>query len=227
MTSEQRLSAALRMMDEYEPSPDLWSRVLYSIEEDTQHRRRLWRTSLAIGAVLAAVVVVAWLATAPHPFNGRTVIEWRILEAMETVVLVTAIVTLGPAIRRFGRGYVDELFVTSGSVGGHLLRLLDVAYYLVFAGYVLLSAVFEAPRPYLTGRLGDQVWEALARIAGLLLAMGILHAITFMALPLIALVFNSTRAGVRLPRWVVFILLLAAVPTALFVLLAILGAAGV
>ncbi len=227
MTAEQRLSAALRTMDEYEPSPDLWSRVLYSIEEDTQHRRRLWRTTLSIVAVLAAVIVVAWLASAPHPVNGRRVIDWRILEAVEAVVLVTAIAALGPAIRRFGRGYVDELFVTSDTVASHLLRLLDVAYYLVFAGYVLLSAVFEPPRSYLTERIGDQVWEALARIAGLLLAMGLLHAITFMALPLIALVFNSTRAGVRLPRWVVFILLLAALPTSLFVLLAILGAAGI
>ena len=223
MTSEQRLSNALRTLDDYEPSQDLWNRVLYSIEEDKAHRRRLRRTGSIIVLVVAACAAVAWLATSPLESNGRNAIDWRVLEALETGVLVSLILTLGPAIRRFGRNYVGELFTTSPSTGSHLLRLLDIAYYLVFAGYVMQSAEFEAPSSFLRGRVGEQLNDALARIAELLVGMGLLHAATFMALPLVALVFNSTHTCAKLPRWVVLAVGAAVVP-ALLVLLLVVGA---
>ena len=58
MNVEQRLVNALRSTDRVEPSPDLWSRVVHSIEEDQAHRRRVV-TSFAISiAVVAGLVVV-------------------------------------------------------------------------------------------------------------------------------------------------------------------------
>ncbi|MGI9612384.1 MAG: hypothetical protein ACR2QO_05720, partial [Acidimicrobiales bacterium] len=42
---------------------------------------------------------------------------------------------------------------------------------------------------------------------GLLLAMGMLHAITFMFIPLLALIHNSTRTNTALPRWVTIFLI--------------------
>lgn len=207
MSTEQRLSAAFRNLDRYEPSEDLWSRVLYSIDEDREHRRRLRRTTITIVAVVAAAIAIALLTMTTPLTNSRRVLDWRIVELLETGILVAAIATLGPAIRRFGRGYVHELFVTSRSTGDHLLRLLDVAYYLVFSGYVLQTAEFEAPRSFLLGRPWSQLQEALARIAELLLGMGLLHAATIAVLPLIALVFNSTQRNARLPRWVSLLLL--------------------
>ena len=38
---EQRLIDALRSTERVDPSPDLWSRVVHSIDEDRAHRRRV------------------------------------------------------------------------------------------------------------------------------------------------------------------------------------------
>jgi len=226
MTSEQRLSAALHTVDDYQPSTDLWTRVLYSIEEDQAHRRRLRRTTLAILFALVTVVIIGWLAMSPLTYIDRNVIDWRVLEIMETVVLLTLILTLGPAVRRFGRGYVHELFVTSPTTASHLLPLLDISYYLVFVSYVLASARFETPLSFVNGHIGQQVYEFLARVGGLLLAMGLLHSVTFMVLLLIALVFNSTRRGTKLPRWINIIVVVVAAMGGLVTLLILLGVAG-
>lgn len=224
MTTEERLVTALRGTDEYEPSPDLWSRVLYSIEEDEAHRRRVWRTAGAVVALVAVIVIVGFFSTftTARP-EQRIHLEWRTLEAMETIVLAGLVLALGPAIRRFGRGYASELFSTSPATANRLLRLLDIAYYLVFAGYVLLTARFEAPVSYIVPQLGLQIYEGLARVAGLLLAMGLLHGITFTVLPLVALVFNSTRARRSLPRWVTFLVVIGSAAAAFLVILMLLG----
>lgn len=227
MTTEERLVTALRHADEYEPSPDLWNRVLYSIEEDRSHRRRLWRTGGAVLAVLVLAAVVGYFSSLNVGRSDlRAHVDWRVLEALETVVLVGLIATLGPAIRRFGRGYANEIFSTSPNTATLLLRLLDVAYYLVFFGYLLLTVRFAAPDSFLLPRLGLQIYEALARVGGLLLAMGLMHAVTFMVLPLVALVFNSTNARRALPRWVTLALIVGGALASLMVLFMLLGAVG-
>ena len=50
MNIEQRLLHAFEQADLVEPSPDLWSRVVHSIEEDRLHRKRLLRTAAGVGA---------------------------------------------------------------------------------------------------------------------------------------------------------------------------------
>jgi hypothetical protein len=96
-----------------------------------------------------------------------------------------------------------------------LLRLLDVAYYLLFAGYVLVTARLSAPDAFQLAHLGTQVEEAAMRLGGLLLVMGVLHTATFMVLPLIGLVINANRTGRPLPRWVVVLLVALAMGMAL------------
>ena len=53
--------------------------------------------------------------------------------------------------------------------------------------------------------------------------MGILHAVTIVVLPVVALVSNSTRVGRALPRWLVVTPVLATVPILLQTLLALIG----
>lgn len=204
MTIEERLSAALRSAADYPASPDLWDRVVHSIEEDRLHRRRVWIVTAAIVASLLGAVGIA--LTALEASGPRMRVDWRMMEALEAVALVAAVAALGPAIRRFGRGYAGDIFTASPETGGRLLRLLDVAYYLVFGGYVLVTVRMSAPISYTLWRAGDQISEAAARMGGLLLAMGALHAVTVAVLPLVGLVFNTTRTGGRLPRWVVILL---------------------
>ena len=121
------------------------------------------------------------------------------------------VVVLGPAIRRFGETYERAVFQSSPEVGSGVLRLLDIAYYLVFAGYVLMTTRLAPPTAYEQFEVGRQIREASLRVGGLLLEMGVLHALTLVALPMIAFVANSTRTGRRLPRWVVIILIAAAI----------------
>ena len=65
------------------------------------------------------------------------------MELIELAVLVAVAVTFAPAIRRFGRGFADDLWVGEPTTPRALLQLLDVAYALVIAGYVLVTTRFE------------------------------------------------------------------------------------
>ena len=221
MTTEQRLTAALRSTERYGASPDLWSRVVHSIEEDRRHRRLVWTAGSLVAVALAAAIVVGALSIEVR--NGRNRIDWRVLESLEIGVATALILAMAPAIRRFGRGYVGDIFRTSVATGERLLRLLDVAYYLLFAGYVLITTRLSAPIAFANIDIGDQIEQAAIRLGGLLLLLGVLHAVTLMAMPVVGLVFNTTRAGRRLPRWVAIGLGLVAVATALVALPMMLG----
>ncbi len=219
MNVEQRLVRSLRVADRVEPSPDLWSRVLHSIEEDRAHRRRVV-TSLAItAAVMTGLVVVGQLNVIDTP-SGRQV-RIPAMELIETIALVALVAVLGPAIRRFGRGYAHDLWRRTPDMATSLLRLLDVAYLLVFSGYILLTTSFDFGPS--TTPVAEQVQDLSWRVGGLVLTMGLLHAATIMTLPLVALVSNSTRVGRALPRWLVVGVTLAALPLGLVVLWAIVG----
>ncbi len=221
MNVEQRLVAALRQADLVEPSPDLWSRVVHSIEEDRQHRRRVRTTAAAIAVIAALLLGIGAVSIVDGPF-GQHVHRW-IMEALEVVALSSLVVVLGPAIRRFGRGYANDLWPADSSMPTGLLGLLDVAYYLVLAGYILLSTEFEFDNPATADLLAGQVEEATQRLGGLMLLLGVLHAATLMALPVVALVDNSTRASRSLPRWVVFILIAVTFGASLIVIPNLIG----
>jgi hypothetical protein len=190
--------------------------VVHSIEEDGRHRRLVWRVvvSIALVALVLGGFAALNVESVQLDIGRRYRIQWQVLELAEFVALATLVAALGPAIRRFGRGYVEDIYGAGRRTGSLLLSLLDVAYYLVFTGYILLTARFSAPLEYVLYAVGDQIEEAMARIAGLLLVMGLLHAATLMAMPLIGLVFNSTRTGHKLPRWVTVLLVLAGIAVA-------------
>ena len=219
MNIEQRLVNALRAGVTVEPSPDLWSRVVHSIEEDQAHRRRVLVSFVAVTLVGLALFVLAILNVIDTP-NGRQV-RAPAMELIETIALVSLVAALGPAIRRFGRGYAHDLWHTTPEMPVSLLRLLDVAYLLVFGGYILLTASFEFGPS--TDVVAEQVEAMMQRVGGLLLIMGLLHAATIVTLPLIALVSNSTRVGSRLPRWVVWLLALPAIGVGLLGVLVLVG----
>jgi hypothetical protein len=146
------------------------------------------------------------------------------MELIETVALIALVAVLGPAIRRFGRGYAHDLWRTTPDMPTALLRLLDVAYLLVFGGYILLTTYFDFG-PSVIG-VAQQVEDLCWRIGGLVLSMGLLHAATIVTLPLIALVSNSTRVGRRLPRWVVVLLVLMGLGVGFVAFWALVGGIG-
>lgn len=210
MNVEHRLVRALQQTGRVAPSPDLFARVVHSIEEDRQHRRRVIRAAivLVLTAAAASVVVVTSLRDA----SAGTFVHRRTFEVLQLVVLTSVAVVLGPAIRRFGRGYAHDLFPATPVTGAALLRLLDVAYGLVVAGYILMTTELSAAGARVSGDLlAEQLSTAAARLGGLLLVLGVLHAATLVVLPAVALVHNSTRLGRALPRWLVVVLALAGI----------------
>lgn len=219
MNVEQRLVNALRATDQVEPSPDLWSRVLHSIEEDQAHRRRVV-TSFAVTIAMMAGLVVLGLVNLIDTPSGRQV-RVPAMELIETIALISLVAVLGPAIQRFGRGYAHDLWPTTPSLPSSLLRLLDVAYLLVFGGYILVTTYFDFG-PSTTG-VAEQVENLFARVGGLVLTMGLLHAATIMTLPMVALVSNSTRVGRKLPRWIIAILVIVGLGVGLLGLQALVG----
>ncbi len=188
MTTEQQLREALRAVDDYEPSPDLWARVEGSIEADREHRRRLMRMFVGIAVAIAVLVAVAMFSVVGV---GEQYVEWRAMELIETAVLATLVVGLGPAIRRFGRTFAGDVFRANPATGRSFLRLLDVAFYLVFGGYILVTSSFLRPSVLEVGFLADQLGNAALRIGGLVLLMGVLHVVTLLALPVLGIAFTS------------------------------------
>lgn len=209
MSVEQRLVDALRAADHVEASPDLWVRVVHSIEEDQAHRRRVLISTVAVVGTLLGLLVVGVLGLTDGPL-GRYV-RLPVMEGIETVALVALVAVLGPAIRRFGRGYAADLWPATPATATALLRLLDVAYILIFGGFILLTVDFDfqssaVPAVECTFSGVDchtvyaQIEDACLRVGGLVLVMGLMHAVTIIVLPVVALVSNSTpdrRAGPR------------------------------
>lgn len=209
MNVEQRLIEVFQTSERVEPTPDLFSRVVHSIEEDRRHRRRVAQTVTVLVGTTLAMFTIGTLSIEAGRF-GRYV-HRPTMEILETGALTLVLVVLGPAIRRFGRGYAGDLWPTATVTPRAIIRLLDVAYYLVGFGYVMLSARFEFGDGLLDDRLAEQMSSASMRVAGLIVGLGILHAVTFFVLPLLAFIDNNTRLGRPLPRWVLLLLILIAV----------------
>jgi hypothetical protein len=189
MTIEERLTDALHEADRFEPSPDLFARVNRSIAEDRAHRRRLTMlfSSLAAAALLMAGYFRLVLSTGP---SGVTIAAWESV-LLDLAILGGLLIVLGPTIRRFARSYVADVFHLNPETGHHFLVVVDLAYYIFFAGLILVNADAYGP-------LGSEIPLAeglsstASRVAFFLLSMGVLHAINIMALPFVGLIFNST-----------------------------------
>lgn len=202
MTLERRLTDALHQADDYEPSPDLFTRLGRSINEDLAHRRRTRRAYLGVLAALAIIAGYLSLAVGVDPTDA-TIASWE-LELLELVVLGSLVIVLGPLLRRFGEGYVADVFHLNPETADRFLKLIDIAYYLLFIGLILIDVDFGPPDVELSfpAALEDSVFRL-----GLFLGfMGLLHTLTIAALPVIGLFFNSTtrralrhRAGATAP----------------------------
>lgn len=204
---EQRLARALRATDQVQPSDDLWSRVLHSIEEDRAHRRRVVTSLVTTVAALALLATIGFLARTDLPTG--TQVRIPVMELIETVALLTLIAVLGRAIRRFGRGYADDLWPATPTTSAALLQLIDLAYYLVLIGFILMTSRLDFGTS--TVEFAEQIQHAGNRIGGLLLIMGVLHAAAVMVLPFVALISNATRVGASLPKWLTIVLIIGAV----------------
>ena len=129
----------------------------------------------------------SWDSVAPRPRRpshpvGRFA-AW-VIELITNIVLIALAVGLGPFIKRFGRAYAADAFRANPRTGKSYLVLTDVAYYLIFTSFVLFTVTFVEPSDWV-GSTGAQLKHEVARIGGILLIMGVLHALNVVALPVI------------------------------------------
>ena len=196
---EDRLSRAL---SDYpiEPSPDLFERVVESIEADRARRRSVLTWSV-VGLLVVALLVTAVLTLTPRQENGALAMPWWVLEVATNLVLAMIALWLGPFIKRFGRAYAADVFHDNPLTGKSYIVLTDIVYYLIFSAYILFT-VRVAPdsdwsvvQPIEDVTAGQVTWE-LSRIGGILLIIGILHGLNIVLMPVLGRLFSLNR---RLP----------------------------
>jgi hypothetical protein len=191
---EDRISRALTS-SRTTPSPDLFERVLDSIDAD-RRRRRTGLVAAVAGVAVVAVVTLAVLTLTPHP-NGALQMPWWILEVGTTLVLVAIAVWLGPFIKRFGRAYAADVFHDNPLTGKSYIVLTDIVYYLIFAAYILMTANF-GPIPNWNNEISgtvtaEQLQGAALRVGGILLVIGALHGINIVLMPVLGRLFSLNR----------------------------------
>jgi hypothetical protein len=188
---EQRLiDAFAAARTSVEESPDLFARVTRSLEESVARRR--WRWRLGCG-LMGFVLANAALALSLSDFDNRRFnMDWWVIELITNIVLVSLAVGLGPFIKRFGRSYAADVFRANPRTGKSYLVLTDVAYYLIFTSFVLFTVTFVEADDW-SRSTGAQLKHEVARVGGILLIMGILHAANVVALPIIGRLLSSNK----------------------------------
>ncbi len=187
---ERLIEAFLDARRTVEPNRDLFARVNRSIADAAARRR--WRIRLALGLTTFVVLLGALALALSDVNNGRITMEWWTIELITNIVLVAIAIGLGPFIKRFGRAYAADVFRANPRTGKSYLVLTDVAYYLIFTSFILFTVTFVAPVEWETST-GEQLKDEVARVGGILLIMGILHALNVVALPVIGRLLSLNK----------------------------------
>ncbi len=189
------------------PSRDLFERVRGSVDEARRRRRRRFVLvpvlALAAAGVTSLLVYGMTLAPQSRPTTGGRM-SWWILELGTTAALVVLAVWLGPFIKRFGRAYAADVFHDNPLTGKSYIVLTDIVYYLIFSAYILATVHLE-PDPAWSGSevvltydvTGAQIEGELARVAGILLIIGILHGLNIVLMPVLGRIFSLNRRLAR------------------------------
>jgi len=172
-------------------SPDLFARVELSIADD----RRLRRQHAALRGVIACAIgaVVAVLVAVIDRREGEVLMAWWILEVLTTALLVVIACWLGPLIKRFGRSYAADVFRANPRTGKSFVMLTDVAYYLIFLSYILFTVRYAPPDSWADTVNAEQLQHETARVAGILLIIGVLHGVNLLAMPVMGRLLTLNR----------------------------------
>lgn len=172
-------------------SPDLFARVELSIADD----RRLRRQHAALRGVIACAIgaVVAVLVAVIDRREGEVLMAWWILEVLTTALLVVIACWLGPLIKRFGRSYAADVFRANPRTGKSFVMLTDVAYYLIFFSYILFTITYAPRESWADTVNAQQLQHETARVAGILLIIGVLHGVNLLAMPVMGRLLTLNR----------------------------------
>ena len=176
---------------EAEESPDLFARIQLSIEDDRRQRRQRRRAAGIAACVLGAVAAIAFATTDRR--QGELLMDWWVLEILVDVILIGMALWLGPLIKRFGKSYAADVFRANPRTGKSFIVLTDIAYYLIFLSYIMFTMRYEPARNWAQTVNAAQLQHETARIAGILLIIGILHGLNLLALPVMGRLLTLNR----------------------------------
>jgi preprotein translocase subunit SecY len=174
-----------------EESPDLFARIQLSIEDDRRRRTQRRRVA-AIGACIAAALVAIVYATTERR-QGELLMDWWVLELITTAILIGIAFWLGPLIKRFGKSYAADVFRANPRTGKSFIVLTDIAYYLIFISYILFTVRYSPAANWGETVTAEQLQHETARIAGILLIIGLLHGVNLLALPVMGRLLTLNR----------------------------------
>jgi len=118
---------------------------------------------------------------------------WWVAELILAATLVVIVLVLGPFIKRFGRSYAADVFRANPRTGKSYMVLMDIAYYLIFAAFILVTTTFERPDDWGEAVTAAQMEMVLIRLGGMLLIMGVLHGLNVLSLPIIGRLLGLGR----------------------------------
>ncbi|HEX7276744.1 MAG TPA: hypothetical protein VF244_05160 [Acidimicrobiales bacterium] len=174
-----------------EESPDLFERVRLSVEDDRRLRRQRRRTG-AIAACAGSALGALLIAVTDYR-QGDLLMDWWVLELLANALLVGVALWLGPLIKRFGKSYAADVFRANPRTGKSFIVLTDFAYYLIFFSYILFTVSFQARGDWGATVAGPQLQHETARVAGILLILGLLHGLNLIALPVMGRLLTLNR----------------------------------
>jgi len=172
-------------------SPDLFARIQLSIEDD-RRRRLQWRRAAGIAACALGALAAAVFATTERR-QGELLMDWWVLELLTDAVLITLALWLGPLIKRFGKSYAADVFRANPRTGKSFIVLTDIAYYLIFLSYIMFTMRYEPAANWAQTVTAAQLQHETARVAGILLIIGLLHGLNLLALPVMGRLLTLNR----------------------------------
>jgi len=192
MTLEKRLHDALfATAERVDPAPDLFARVVDSVDADRRRRARILR-GLTVSGLLVAALGMLVLGMAEYR-EGKLLMDWWVLELITLALLLGLAFWLGPFIKRFGRSYAADVFRSNPRTGKSFIVLVDIVYYLIFTAYIFFTVRFE-PAPGWGNTVGaDQLQFEVSKVGGILLIIGVLHGMNLLLLPVLGRLFSMNR----------------------------------
>ena len=119
--------------------------------------------------------------------------DWWVLELLADAVLIGLALWLGPLIKRFGKSYAADVFRANPRTGKSFIVLTDIAYYLIFLSYIMFTMRYAPAANWGDTVTAAQLQHETARIAGILLIIGLLHGLNLLALPVMGRLLTLNR----------------------------------
>jgi preprotein translocase subunit SecY len=189
---EERLRDALYAgVSAADESADLFARVQLSIEDDRRRRHQRRQALAIVACVIGAVASVVFATTERR--QGEFLMDWWVLELLTDAVLIGLALWLGPLIKRFGKSYAADVFRANPRTGKSFIVLTDIAYYLIFAAYIMFTVRYAPAANWGQTVNAAQLQHETARIGGILLIIGVLHGLNLLALPVMGRLLTLNR----------------------------------